>query len=264
MSGLIDLTGISVLVTRPQHQAESLCRLIEAHGGTAIRCPAVSIETTAGSEALAPALTAVTAADAAIFLSPNAAEHGLGALRQAGLMLPPGIKVLAIGPGTAARLQEDGITVTAVSKAPFNSESLLQVDDLATPAGQCMVIFRGEGGREWLSAKLSEAGAKVIPVICYRRARPLALDAKVITYWQDHGIDLLMLTSIAAAENLWILLENETKPWLREAAIVTVSNRIEHRCRALGYAGSIEIAAHAGHDALLQAIHTHCHTINRG
>ena len=92
----------------------------------------------------------------------------------------------------------------------------------------------------------------------------MALDAKVITYWQDHGIDLLMLTSIAAAENLWILLKNETKPWLREAAIVTVSKRIEHRCRALGDVGSIEIAAHVGHDALLQAIHTHCHPLNRG
>ena len=92
----------------------------------------------------------------------------------------------------------------------------------------------------------------------------MALDAKVIIYWQDHGIDLLILTSIAVAENLWILLKNETKPWLREAAIVTVSKRIEHRCRAFGYAGPIEIAAHAGHDALLQAIHTHCHPLNRG
>ena len=63
-----------------------------------------------------------------------------------------------------------------------------------------------------------------------------------------------MLTSIAAAENLWILLKHETKLWLRETAIVIVSNRIEHRCRALGY---------ASHDSLSQAIHTHCHTLNR-
>ena len=47
------------------------------------------------------------------------------------------------------------------------------------------------------------------------------------------------------------------------AAIVIVNNRIEQRCRALGYAGPIEIAAHAGHDALLQAIHTHWHPFNR-
>ena len=77
----------------------------------------------------------------------------------------------------------------------------------------------------------------------------MALDAKVITYWQDHGIDLLTSTSIAAAENRWILLKNETKPWFREAAIVTVSNRIEHNRRALGYAGQLPpaLAAWAPH-----------------
>ena len=91
----------------------------------------------------------------------------------------------------------------------------------------------------------------------------MALDAKVITYWHDHGIDLLFFPSIAVAENLWTLLKNETKLRLREAAIVTVSKRIKNWCRALDYAGSIEIAAHAGHDALLQAIHTHWHTLNR-
>ena len=63
-----------------------------------------------------------------------------------------------------------------------------------------------------------------------------------------------MLTSIAAAENLWILLKHETKLWLREATIVIVSNRIEHRHRVPGY---------ASHDALLQAIHTRCHMLNR-
>ena len=73
----------------------------------------------------------------------------------------------------------------------------------------------------------------------------MALDAKVITYWHDHGIDLLILTSSVVAENLWIQLKNETKPWLREAAIVTISNRNEHRCRALDNTGPIEIAAHA-------------------
>ena len=87
-----------------------------------------------------------------------------------------------------------------------------------------------------------------------RRTRRLTLDAKVITYWHDHGIDHFILTRIAAAENRWNLLSNETKPWFREAAIVTVSNRIEHKRCALGY---------AGHDVLLQVAHAHCHTINR-
>ena len=89
----------------------------------------------------------------------------------------------------------------------------------------------------------------------------MSLDAKVITYWHDHGIDLLNLTSIAVAENFWIQLKNETKSWLHGAAIVIVSGRIWTQARVLGYAGSIKIAAHAGHDDLFQAIRTYCHML---
>ena len=66
-----------------------------------------------------------------------------------------------------------------------------------------------------------------------RCAPSLALDAKVIIYWYNHGTDLLILNSIAVIENHWILLKNETKLWLCEVAIVTVSNRIKHRFQPL-------------------------------
>jgi uroporphyrinogen-III synthase len=38
------LTGIGVLVTRPEHQAHHLCQLIEAEGGAAVRYPALVIK----------------------------------------------------------------------------------------------------------------------------------------------------------------------------------------------------------------------------
>jgi hypothetical protein len=38
------LTGIGVLVTRPEHQASHLCQLIEAEGGAAVRYPALVIK----------------------------------------------------------------------------------------------------------------------------------------------------------------------------------------------------------------------------
>ena len=38
------LTGIGVLVTRPEHQANHLCQLIESEGGAAIRYPALVIK----------------------------------------------------------------------------------------------------------------------------------------------------------------------------------------------------------------------------
>ena len=43
----------------------------------------------------------------------------------------------------------------------------------------------------------------------------------------------MLFRSIAVIENLWILVKNETKRWLCEATIVTVSNRIKHRFQPL-------------------------------
>ena len=61
----------------------------------------------------------------------------------------------------------------------------------------------------------------------------MALDAKVIIYWYDHGTDLHILNGIAVIENLWILVKNQAKLWLCEAAIVTVSNWIKYRFQSL-------------------------------
>ena len=61
----------------------------------------------------------------------------------------------------------------------------------------------------------------------------MTVDAKVITYWHDHGIDLFILTSIAVAENLWILLKSDTKTWLLEAAIGTLSNQQKRQFQPL-------------------------------
>ena len=75
MSVTIELAGTSVLVTRPRHQAEDLCRLIEAHGGEAVRFPAIEIKRTINPTAMIAALTTVTDAHVAVFLSPNAADR---------------------------------------------------------------------------------------------------------------------------------------------------------------------------------------------
>lgn len=67
------LSGVRVLVTRPAHQADALCRLIEAEGGTAIRLPLLTIEPRAN---LAEAQKLLAAGhDLWIFTSVNAVRQ---------------------------------------------------------------------------------------------------------------------------------------------------------------------------------------------
>ena len=79
------LNGLRVLVTRPEHQAESLCRLIEQHGGVAIRCPTLVIaEPRDWTPALA-ILDRLADYNLAIFTSANAVTIVGERLQAAGL-----------------------------------------------------------------------------------------------------------------------------------------------------------------------------------
>ena len=62
--------------------------------------------------------------DMAIFISPNAAGRGLRAVR-ARRELPAGLKVVAIGQGTARELQQYGVAAVIVPPERFDSESVL-------------------------------------------------------------------------------------------------------------------------------------------
>ena len=93
------LAGRTVLVTRPVPQAAALAQAIEEAGGAAFVFPALAIEALP-ADALATSLTQLRDADIAIFISPNAAQFGMAAIRTHG-GLPDALRVFAVGPGTA-------------------------------------------------------------------------------------------------------------------------------------------------------------------
>lgn len=257
MSSILDLDRKSILVTSSEGQAEVLCGLIESNGGVAVRCPSVLICPTSDPEALNKILALVSAMDFLIFLSQNAVDYGCEALGYAGISLPLGVKVIAIGPATENALKDRGIDVAAVGSAPFSSESLLKLNELTERNGRSIMIFQGEDGRPWLSEKLIDDGVRVFQAFCYQRSLPSRIDPKVIEHWETDGIDLIIFSSLSAAENLWYLLKHRAKKFLQHTSIVVASARIESGCRNLGYCGVISVAADASQKGLLQAMDTH-------
>ncbi|WP_363153762.1 uroporphyrinogen-III synthase [Thiobacillus sp.] len=95
------LAGRTVLVTRPAHQATALAQKVAAAGGTAFVFPALGIEPVA-ADRLAAALATLAGADIAIFISPNAAQFGMAAIRARG-SLPDALRVLRSVPALRAR-----------------------------------------------------------------------------------------------------------------------------------------------------------------
>ena len=162
------LASIGVIVTRPQRQAAGFAGKIAALGGVPIIWPAIVILPPPDRTALDRAHASLDAYDMAIFVSANAVEFGAPPPER----WPARIVTYAPGPGTAEALAAVGIPDAHVPVTSLDSEGLLALPSLADVSGKRIVVFRGEGGREFLGNALRARGASVDHVPCYRRVAP--------------------------------------------------------------------------------------------
>lgn len=247
------LNGVGVLVTRPAHQAEALCRLIDAAGGRPVRFPALEIAAPADPAPARAVVRRLADFDLAIFISANAARAGLALIREHGDM-PAGLKIAAIGQASARELEHHGCHVDLCPAAGFNSEALLAEPQLQDISGLRVVIFRGEGGRELLAETLRQRGAAVEYAQVYRRARPAVSADDLLRRWSAGEIQIVVATSNDALRNLYALVGEAGRAGLRETPLVVVSARMLQLARELGVVAEIVVAAEPGDPALVQAI----------
>jgi uroporphyrinogen-III synthase len=243
------LSGRTVLVTRPAHQAVALAQAIRAAGGTAFEFPALGVEAVSLDELSVP-LARLAEADIAVFISPNAAQFGMAAIR-ASDALPGAIRVFAVGPGTARALQAQGVSGVITSNGQ-DSEALLALPQLQDVAGKRVVIVRGVGGRVLLAETLRKRGAQVDLMECYRRLRPQADAAPLLARWQVGGIDAVTVTSAETLHNLAALLGEAGMPLLAATPLFAPHEKIAEAARRFGIAHVV--ATSGGDDGLVDGL----------
>ncbi|MEN8174636.1 MAG: uroporphyrinogen-III synthase [Pseudomonadota bacterium] len=219
---LCDLSGLGVLVTRPVDQAEGLCQAIEAGGGRAIRLPAIAIEAMPDTAGAAALLASAYDFQRIIFISRNAATHGIPLLPE-GFQPTPDVQLIAVGEATAQTLAARGIGPVALPERS-DSEGLLALAELRQVNGLKILIVRGEGGRSMLADTLTARGARVDLAEVYRRVLPdvSAAAARVLEGW-DNEVQAVTATSGEVLANLCRLLKQD--PRLFDTPLVVVSQR---------------------------------------
>jgi len=242
MSG--PLAGRRILVTRPAHQADNLCRLIEADGGVAIRLPLLTIEPVANAADAQRRLAA--AHDLWIFTSANAVRH---ALRLTGGTLPA--HLAAIGPATAAALAAAGGAEAATPLAGASSEALLQRPELQDVRGRRVLIVTGAGGLDVLERELQARGASVERADVYRRvALPYPPEAVASAVRRS---DVIVVTSGQSLEHLVRLTPAEAQRLLLRKPLVVPSARMVETARGLGFTQTPRVAEPVSDQALCAA-----------
>jgi uroporphyrinogen-III synthase len=247
------LRGLHVLVTRPAHQAQGLMDIIRDAGGVPRAFPVLEITDPADTGRLLRIVQRLEEFDLAIFISPNAVHRGMQFIR-AHRALPSHLRLACVGPGSARELQRLGYDNILVPRDHYDSEALLALPPLQAVAGQRIVIFRGEGGRELLGATLTARGAQVEYAECYRRRLPNADPAPLLRAWRAGEVGMVIITSGEGLANLHQMLGEAGRPLLLRTPIVVVAERTAQACRALGVHADILVAPAADDAAILQVM----------
>ena len=247
------LQGCGVLVTRPAHQATGLCRHIERLGGRSIAFPVLEITAARDSRPLEDCVLRLDDFDIAIFISANAVEHALGFIL-AKRDWPAAVQTAVIGRRSAEALEAFGLRADIAPQERFNSEALLELEALQDVAGRRVLIFRGNGGREYLADTLRERGAQVQYIEAYQRSRPDADSASLVDAWRKGKINVVQVNSVESLENLFSMLDHEGRVLLRKSPLLVVSERMLPVAERMGFARPPILAADATDEAVLDAL----------
>jgi uroporphyrinogen-III synthase len=249
-----DLRGVSVLVTRPRGQGDALCEHITQHGGIAEPLALMDIEAVELDAILSSLLGNLADFDILIFISRNAVEHAMALLAKSGIMIPPQVRLAAVGSGSADALQRHGLRNVVFPEGQSNSEALLACDLLKRVEGCRVLIFRGQDGRELLAETLRARGARVEYAAVYRRV-PVATDIDpIVRRWLDAPRAVLVLTSEGAAKLLVERLSGDVLNQMFNRPVAVLSQRLRRFCIDAGWHSPIEVSSTTGDSGLLRAI----------
>lgn len=243
----LPLAGLKIAVTRPRDQAVQLAQRIEQAGGIPLLFPLLDIAPVQDQQALREQLSRLAQFDLTTFISPNAVQYGMAAIRAAG-GLPRALRIATIGQGSAKALRELGIADVIAPAERFDSEGLLALPELQDVAGWRVLILRGDGGRELLGDTLKARGATVEYAACYRRSK-LQQDVAALL---EAAPDALTVTSSEALEHLWQMPGDAQRDSLCGIPLFVPHERIAGLARRQGWRQVLLTGA--GDDGLLSAL----------
>ena len=273
------MKSTTLVVTRPSGQSSALTEALQAAIASIaasypeqgwqtpqiLALPLLTIAPKSDPNVAATIRTAMQTADLAVFVSPNAIECAMRLLGDdwqsiAQRPIPIGV----VGQSSYHALERHGIGREANTPTPiwmpsnpaqWDSEGLWEAIQTRFPswAGRRVVVFRGDGGREWLADQLQSVGAQVEAIAVYSRI-PLSESspqwANVLNADTDGA--LWILTSSEAVRHLGAVLKQQGRQdYLASASALCPHHNIARSAHEIGFGAVLE--CHSGDAALVSA-----------
>ena len=252
MADALPLADKTVVVSRPENQADAISLRLSELGAHVIKFPLIAIEPVDDWSAQLD----LEQFDYLIFTSRNAVDYffsGLDTNRVKTFASPTRTQIIAaVGKQTVSALATYGITTDIVPSDTFNSEALLAQSQLLKVKSAKIAIIRGQRGRGLLYETLLSRGAEVEYIDVYRRVCP-AQDLSVIdAYLVENRVDVIMITSAEALQNLYNLGGNQQ--WLANTSLLIGSQRIADSFDLRKHQGDVIVADDPSDDQMIGAL----------
>jgi len=216
------LAGLRIMVTRGDRQAAALADALTALGAEAVICPVIAIEPIAVDPAL---LQDLGRYDWLVLTSANGVDRFRELLRDAGRDFPAQLKVAAIGPETAGRATEAGMTPALVPPR-FIAEELADALAAATAPGARILLARAAGARDVLPEQLRVRGAHVDVLETYRAVPPAGVGPRLAACLP--GVDMITFTSSSAVRHFVDAMPGALADQVRIACIGPITAQTAH------------------------------------
>ena len=273
------MKSTTLVVTRPSGQASALTEALQAaiesiaasyseqgwQQPQILALPLLTIVPKSDPNVATAIRTAMQTADLAVFVSPNAIECTMRLLGDdwqsiAERPIPIGV----VGQSSSHALERHGIGKEVNLPTPiwmpsnpaqWDSEGLWEAIQHRFPswAGRRVVVFRGDGGREWLADQFQSVGAQVEAIAVYSRI-PLSESSpqweKVLNANTDDV--LWILTSSEAVRHLGTVLKQQGRQdYLASVSALCPHQNIARSANEIGFGAVLE--CHSGDAALVSA-----------
>lgn len=239
------LNRLHILVTRPAGQEKPLIDMLTQGGARVTHFPTIAIIDRASDACNLKKARNLRHYRLLIFISRNAVDYGLRLLRLTDTTPEQAPPVAAVGKSTADYLTHHGFDVVAYPDTP-GSESLVELIEpgmqgaLKNPsAGNRVLIFRGQGGKEVLAHALGARGWTVDYAEVYTRIRPAdksgdkRYDKK--HEWMRDPPNLIMVTSRDSMENLVAMVPRGQRSWLMGTPVILGSENMIKPYKTSGF-----------------------------
>ncbi len=248
------LFGLGIAVTRPREQAAPFSEAVAELGGYPLEIPLLSLAPPLDTGPLDQALLELHTYNWIIFTSVNGVKYFLVRLRQLGRDIRElkGARLCAIGPATAAALEEKGLRVEVVPGA-YRAEDLWERLKGEIKKGETVLLPRTAAARPFLPRALASLGARVTEVEAYRTLPGEGDGALLRRLLEERQIQVMTFTSPSTVQNCLALLGGETKKLLGGVALASIGPVTTAAARSLGLEIEIEAARYTI-GGLLQAI----------